>query len=172
MGASWVPRNRRHREGRVKGRRSLLLAVLITVLAGPGCAASSATSVPPPFSFHQDLFGQSGFVAEASFQVPADRLLVIEAVTAQISLPDGGQSVTLYRIITRTGNTISSYYVPVFEQGADTGIFVAGQQIRLYATPGSEVELLMRRNSNQGLFNFLPRLSGYLVDPNSPSLGP
>ena len=54
----------------------------------------------------------------------------------------------------------------------DTGIFVAGQRIRLYAAPGSEVQLLMRRDSNQGAFNFHPGLSGYLIDPNSPSVGP
>ena len=156
----------------MRGPGSFLFAVLITVLAGPGCAASSATAIPQPFSFHQDLFRQSGYGAQASFQVPADRMLVIEAVTAQISLPGGGQWVTLYRITTRTGNRVFFYNVPVFEQGADTGIFVAGQQIRLYAAPGSEVQLLMRRDSNQGMFNFLPGLSGYLIDPNSSSLGP
>lgn len=156
----------------MKGPGPLLIAVVIALLAGPGCAASSTTSIPRPFAFHQDLLGQSGFVAEATFQVPADRMLVIEAVTAQISLTVGGQSVTLYRITTRTDNTIFFYNVPVFEQGDDTGIFVAGQQVRLYAAPGSEVELLMRRDSNQGVFNFLPGLSGYLIDPNSPSLGP
>ena len=99
-------------------------------------------------------------------------MLVIEAVTAQISLPGGGQSVTLYRITTRTGNRVFFYNVPVLEQGADTGICGAGQQIRLYAAPGSEVQLLMRRDSNQGMFSFLPGLSGYLIDPNSSSLGP
>ena len=68
----------------MKGSSSLLIAV-ITVLAS--CATSSATSPSQPFAFHQDLFGQSGFGAAATFRVRADRLLVIEAVTAQISLP-------------------------------------------------------------------------------------
>jgi hypothetical protein len=154
----------------MRGLSTLLIAVLITVLAS--CATSSATSPSQPFAFHQDLFGQSGFGAAATFRVPADRLLVIEAVTAQISLPVASQSVTLYRIATQTGNRLFFYNVPVFEQGADTGIFVAGQQIRLYAAPGSEVQLLMRRNANQGMFNFLPGLSGYLIDPSSSSLGP
>jgi hypothetical protein len=142
---------------RMKGPSSLLIAVLMIVLAS--CATSSATSAAQPFAFHQDLFGQSGFGAAATFRVPADRLLVIEAVTAQISLPVASQSVTLYRIATQTGNRLFFYNVPVFEQG-DTGVFVAGQQIRLYAAPGSEVQLLMRRNANQGVFNFLPGLSG------------
>jgi hypothetical protein len=156
----------------MKGRSFLLIAVVITALAGPGCGAWSATSAPRPFAFHQSLLGQTGFVAQASFRVPADRMLVIEAVTTQISLPGAGQSVTLYRIATTSSNTIFFYNVPVFEQGVDTGIFVAGQQIRLYAAPGSDVQLLMRRDSNQGAFNFHPGLSGYLIDPNSPSLGP
>jgi hypothetical protein len=43
--------------------------------------------------------------------------------------------------------------VPVFEQGAATGSFVAGHHVRLYAAPGSEVQLLMRRNANQGVLN-------------------
>jgi hypothetical protein len=34
------------------------------------------------------------------------------------------------------------------------------------------VQLLMRRDANQGVFNFLPGLSGYLTDPSSSSLGP
>ena len=133
---------------RMRGSSTLLIAVLITVLAS--CATSSATSPSQPFAFHQDLFGQSGFGAAATFRVPADRLLVIEAVTAQISLPVASQSVTLYRIATQTGDRLFFYNVPVFEQGADTGVFVAGQQVRLYAAPGSEVQLLMRRNANQG----------------------
>lgn len=99
-------------------------------------------------------------------------MLVIESVTAQISLPVAGQSVTLYRMTTRTDNRLFFYNVPVFEQGADTGIFVAGQQVRPYAAPGSEVQLLMRRDSNQGAFNFLPGVSGYLIDPGRPSLSP
>jgi hypothetical protein len=152
--------------------RSLLLAALIAVLAGPGCGASSAQSPSRPFAFHQDLFAQSGFGGQTTFRVPTDRMLVIETVTAQISLPVAGQSVTLYRLATQTANRIFFYNVPVVEQGADTGVFVAGQQVRLYAAPGSEVQLLMRRDSNQGVFNFLPGLSGYLIDPNSPSLSP
>jgi hypothetical protein len=29
----------------------------------------------------------------------------------------------------------------------------------------------MRRDANQGVFDFLPGLSGYLIDPSSASLG-
>jgi hypothetical protein len=155
----------------MRGPSSLLIAILIAGLAGPGCGVSSAASSPRPFAFHRDLLSQSGFGAQTTFQVPSNRMLVIEAVTAQISLPVANQSVTLYRITTGTDNSIFFYNVPVFEQGAETGIFVAGQQVRLYASPGTEVHLLMRRNSNQGVFNSLPGLSGYLIDPNRPSLG-
>lgn len=102
----------------------------------------------------------------ATFMVPLGKRLVIEYVSARGFVP-AGQTLT-FSIRTRQGNTPNGvvHYLVSTEQGfsgTSTG-FVAGQVMRLYADPGTQVLVRAGRNPATGTGNAFIAVSGHFVD--------
>ena len=107
--------------------------------------------------------------------VPAGKELVIEYASLDgCILP--GQSVEL-SVSTEIGGAFVRHAVNIAPPAAGPGVGViacsipnassitaVGQQIRLYADPGTPVLVEGDRNSNTGLASFSFSISGYLVD--------
>jgi hypothetical protein len=109
------------------------------------------------------------------YTVPAGKRLVIEyASMSACMLP--GQTATL-TVSTEVGSTLVHHLVNVTPPAAGPGtgaigcnlpaassVTAVGQQVRLYADPGTTVTVEGDRNSNTGAANFVFSISGYLVD--------
>jgi len=101
------------------------------------------------------------------FTVPANQLLVIETVSIQSQVPPG-QHVTAS--LTITSNTSASYRLPMELQGTfPSGTLITPADIlsgllpvRLYAKPGSTVNVGALRNSSTGSFLIQASFSGGL----------
>jgi hypothetical protein len=103
---------------------------------------------------------------DATFTVPAGKRLVIEVVSYSLFLPTGTRP-TLNFIDVSTANSNQSpvsYYVPVSLQGNNgtEDVFTGNSLTRLYADPGSTVDVAVRSNSTSGLASV--SVSGYLVN--------
>jgi hypothetical protein len=94
--------------------------------------------------------------------VPAGKRLVIEFVTAQISVP-AGETVRL-RMHTGLGHTSSNFDLVMTPQGLVGGnsVFVATHTLRAYSD--SKVKFSINRDNPHTKGNALVCVSGYLVD--------
>jgi hypothetical protein len=132
--------------------------------------------VREPFHFSNGGHTFEGFGAEVTFDVPADKLLVIENISANAYLPLQ-QSATRFQIWYGRGDSGNGFFtkvhfIPFFHQGntGNNASYTAAQQVRIYVNPGTTVTLRMTRNDDVGGFGFYPNVSGYLIDPDSPNL--
>ncbi len=98
--------------------------------------------------------------------VPAGKRLVIEYFSGSGEVPTG-QTAYFY-ISTTAGGTGGSHSVPVTQKFADAAFagsdaLVAAQPLRLYADPGTNVEVGFRRSSANGGAFCSAFISGYYV---------
>lgn len=99
--------------------------------------------------------------ANASVNVPAGKRLVIEYVSG-ISFPPAGQN-ALFSIFTgiKGQTTNTEHVLPTNKQFGNA--FVTGEDLRLYADPGSSVMLRLDRDSPTGECTGRLSFSGQLI---------
>lgn len=95
----------------------------------------------------------------SSFSGPNGKQLVIEYVSAIQTVPT--DDVTFYRIQTTAGGNSVTHYMPPVTVGGER---MLGQQVKLYADPGTEVSVSAFRRSVGGLVTVNLIISGHLVD--------
>ena len=98
--------------------------------------------------------------------VPAGKRLVIEFISVSAQVPPG-QHLELATVQTLAGGHGAAHQLLIHAQpdaviGDD--IYRAVQELRLYADPGTSVQVLVRRNSGLGEATFGVTISGYLVN--------
>jgi hypothetical protein len=123
-------------------------------------------NVVPRAPFAKQLYEQGSGPSqiEPSFTVPAGQTLVIETVTAGLSLPKGEQPVRVVVITTTGGETVLHFLQFLYQDtygGYDD--FAATQAVRLYADPGSTVYLNAYKNGPGTTWEGRFSVSGYLV---------
>jgi hypothetical protein len=121
--------------------------------------------------FQQELFISTpeGLLGgQQSFIVPAGKRLVIEFVSFGVTWPTGQATTRVFiEVCNSTGNACPiNYYLPASFQANEFGgdsFFVASSPTRLYADPGSEVTVAVRRNVTTGTGLATVGVSGHLV---------
>jgi hypothetical protein len=122
---------------------------------------------------------------EANFMVPKDSRLVIENISARIECPID-QEIIYITIGARVFNKATgqpevvghSIYVPKTGSTKDgVATYSGGQQVRIYADPGTTVDIVVTKNSMHcptlpPSIVTIVSISGYLLPPDSPSLAP
>jgi hypothetical protein len=98
--------------------------------------------------------------------IPAGKRLVIEFISVSAQVPPG-QHLELATVQTLAGGHGAAHQLLIQAQpdaviGDD--IYRAVQELRLYADPGSTVQVLVRRNSGLGQATFGVTISGYFVN--------
>jgi hypothetical protein len=106
--------------------------------------------------------GESGGI-----RVPAGKRLVVEYVSANITLPSGQKVLEVWVITTQNGSAIQHFFSTAFQGTSNilTGYFTISQQTRLYSDPSAiSAGIVVFRNalSGSGFVSF--RISGYLID--------
>ncbi len=96
------------------------------------------------------------------FTVGASQQLVIEFVAVRCR-PNGG-AVALSFLTTTAGGNSAAYRFPPGQAGSSGTEFIANQQVRIYADPGTNVELSSFDSFGSGAF-CTATLSGNLVTP-------
>lgn len=103
-------------------------------------------------------------IATAQFTVPANKRLVVEYVSANITLTDG----VIFRFSVRTsaGDSTGTHYFAPMSQPNFPESYTISQQTRLYASPGSTVTIEARRivNATSLPDTGFATISGHLVD--------
>jgi hypothetical protein len=131
-----------------------------------------------PFQFTAHADWQNGKLqTDVPFDVPVTKRLVIENVSATHECPIT-QDVTSTQVRTSVNNIIAwhSIFIPktgTFEDKLN--IYSGGQYVRIYADPGTTVNVLVHKNSSQCTFpcgTTVVFISGYLLPVKSPNLGP
>lgn len=131
-----------------------------------------------PFQFTARADWQDGKLqTEVAFDVPNNKRLVIENVSATHECPIG-QEITSTQVRTVVNNIVAWHSVLVpktanFENKVD--VYSGGQHVRLYADPGTTVTVLVHKNVSQCPFppgTTMVCLSGYFISDISPSLAP
>jgi len=110
--------------------------------------------------------GQDG-CGFSPFIVPADKILVIETVSARAILTAGQQPVVSLSISQPAAARAHQYSLPLTLVASHEGnnIFGTTQLVRVYVRPGGNFDFGNRRfGSTSGLGEFLFTVSGYLVD--------
>src|SRR5258705_4017509 len=100
--------------------------------------------------------------------IPAGKRLVIEQVSVLGAMIKGQRMVTTGLHINNGGNNVQHFLAitPQGSGGCCRDVFVASQQVRLYADPGTIVYGFASRDVNTGFANAAVSfsISGYLVD--------
>jgi hypothetical protein len=94
--------------------------------------------------------------------VPAGKRLVIEYVSARVTIP-GGHKLRAMNVFTNLNGDFAYHHL----MPTPTGVFneyVVGQQVRLYADPNTQVNICASRDNGDGIAPVLATISGYLVD--------
>jgi hypothetical protein len=146
-----------------------------------------------PFAVTTGFEIHSGTEGRTSYQVPDEYLLVIETISVRCNFSRGEQpeyfSVTAIPIPKRTGPlgdltalspSKARIFIPLskqFEKPSGSSIWVGTQQVRIYAYPGRDVSLYAKlyynfRDKKRPNASCSCSLSGYKLDPDSPSLAP
>lgn len=167
-----------------RGRFVPLLAVVLLAGTGAGWAAPPEKAVvvvnapdqpvpvqviapaPQPFQrqFPLDWADGVGF-ATASYQVPADKRLAIEYASLYAYLPPDGQSIFV-RVVSTVGGE-SAFHTLAVQKQEDYGVlkqFGAAHTVRIYADPGSTIQVSVGRVPFAGTANATVTLSGRLED--------
>jgi len=100
--------------------------------------------------------------------IPAGKRLVIEQVSVSGAMIKGQRMVTAGLHISNSGNNVQ-HFLTVTPQGSGgccRDVFIASQQVRLYADPGTIVSGFATRDVNTGFASAAVSfsISGYLVD--------
>jgi hypothetical protein len=137
-----------------------------------------------PFQFWAHGEWQNGQIqTEVAFNVPKTKRLVIENISAHLICPVG-QEIMLTQIRTSVNKVLAWHNVFIPKTavlspplaGLPISNYSGGQQVRLYADPGTPVIILVSKNSNT--IPAVPGggtevyISGYLLPVQSPSLAP
>jgi len=129
-----------------------------------------------PFQFTARADWQDGRLGtDVAFEVPKDKRLVIENISATLETPIG-QEITATQVRTIVNNVVAwhSVVVPItttFENKLN--VYSGGQRVRVYADPGTTVNVLVRKNSSQCQYpcgTTQVFISGYLLPAKSPRL--
>lgn len=174
-----------------RGARCVTLALLGTILLAAGVSAEEAEKgrrptdvrvingpdqavpvrnvereVRQPFQRQFALDWQDGVdLAEAEYQVPAGKRLVVEYASFWAYLPPNGQTVFV-RIVTSVSGS-QAFHTIALQKREDYGVlkqFDGAHLVHLHADPGSTVRVSAGRLPFTGLANAGLTLSGYLVD--------
>ena len=121
---------------------------------------------PQPFQrpFALDWADGEGFVT-STYQVPAGKRLVVEYASLSAYLPPDGQSIFV-RILTTVGGQ-SAFHTLAVQKQEDYGVlkqFGAAHTVRIYADPGSTVQVSVGRVPFTSTANATVTLSGRLED--------
>ena len=103
--------------------------------------------------------------AMGTYVVPADKRLVVEYASLFAYLPTSGQSMFI-RILTSVDGDNAFHNLAV-RQREDYGVlkqFDAGHVVKIYADPGTTVQIKVGRTPFTGPANANLTLSGHLVD--------
>ena len=122
--------------------------------------------VREPFAFSDSDRRTSTFVA-FRFDVPEDRRLFVESIGALIEACSG--SITQAEVTYVLDGVLHQYPLPTIE--GFEGSFSVHENLRLYADPGSSIRLQVDQGFLEPIFARVA-ISGYLIDPLSPSLAP
>ncbi len=101
------------------------------------------------------------------FIVPADKILVIETVSARAILTAGQQPVVNLSISQPAAATAHQYSLPLtlVASNGGTNIFGSTQLVRVYARPGGNFDFIVRRfGDTGGVAEFLFVVSGHFVN--------
>jgi hypothetical protein len=105
---------------------------------------------------------------QASFAVPSGNRLVVEFITAILTVPVGQKAVVTFFVQTGgIGPPGILHCLALNPQGTFIGdTFAASQLVRLYADPESTVLFQFARNDGSGLASGNISVTGYLEDAN------
>lgn len=156
----------------------LVLGGMVSFDPGEALAAIGFTPVRDvtspalqPFQHKATIGIPAGLLGDdALFAVPAGKRLVIEFVSFNVYLPAGQDVTYLWVQINNPSRPDATFYFPAtfqasdFVGGQDVYQFVAASPTRLYADPGSTVELAVRRTSDVGEGLASVSVSGHLVN--------
>jgi hypothetical protein len=99
--------------------------------------------------------------------IPAGRLVVIEHVSALVSLPGGsGQTaMAVVQMVNSAGSAEVQHALVLQAQGTQFGFdnFTASQPIRIYAKAGDQVHLVVNRSAGTGTAAVALGATGYLL---------
>jgi hypothetical protein len=132
-----------------------------TTAAKPVPPGGGNSPTGPTFQIQLGVDLKQSFVGTNSFAVPAGKQLVIEYVSASGSVPSGES--LMYSVT--TGSV--QHFIPATQQALDLYrvFFIAGQQTRIYAEPGTTVIVGVLRTGSGGDASANISISGSLVDP-------
>jgi hypothetical protein len=131
--------------------------------ANPVLVRSVDDAVRQIFQKQVDLIWADGTYGQNTFfSVPSGKRLVIEHVSAIAH--DLGQHPTMFRVTTFAGGQQVIHFLVSSSQGESGRQFVASQQMRIYADPGTGVVVGADREFNTGTGTATISVSGYLVD--------
>lgn len=104
------------------------------------------------------------------YVVPNDKIYVLETISLmlQISEPAKPRRTDVNQLYIPL-NYVSTFTNPL---GDDVSEYVGCEQVRAYFGPGSTVALSFGVTHSDGWANYEIKLSGYLIDADSPSLSP
>jgi len=124
-------------------------------------ASSSPVQVVPNIPFGNTVSGGSGL--PSTIKVPSNRHLVIETLSVQVDVTPSGSNIEAYVTYKSGGNTVQMYVPLTFAYTTpsnDYDTYVATQNVRLYADPGSSVTLTTYSPTGSSGTDFLT-VSGY-----------
>lgn len=131
-----------------------------------------------PFQFTARADWEDGKLqTDVQFNVPIDKVLVIENISATIECPIG-QEITSTQVKTTVNNIEAwhSVFIPktaTFENKLN--VYSGGQRVIIYADPGTTINVLVHKNISQctpPCGTTLVFISGYLRRTNLPVIEP
>jgi hypothetical protein len=141
-----------------------------TVAQGTTLVRSADEPARQPFQQQWNVFFSTGeTVKTAGVTVPTGKRLVIEYASLRAQLPVGQR--LGFQVETRLNGFDGFHSVPTTFLGGFNGVggpddeVVAGQDVRLYADPGTTVAVILRRlDGTTDPASVFPVISGHLVD--------
>jgi len=140
-----------------------------------------------PFSVTTGFKIDSGTEGRESYQVPDEYLFVIETISVHCEFGPGQQPAVFWvrallgpektKFLGMPSSKFANIYIPLskqYEKNSGNSIWVGTQQVRTYASPGSKIIFKARLYKDKKYTYALCgcSLSGYQLDPDSPSLAP
>lgn len=132
-----------------------------------------------PFQFTARADWEDGLLqTDVELKVPKNKRLVIENISATHEAPID-QEITSTQVRTIVNDVVAwhSVFIPkiaTFENKLN--VYSGGQRVRVYADPGTTVNVLVHKNSSQcppiSCGTTMVCISGYLLSPKSRSLAP
>jgi len=177
------------------GTTAKILGIAMVALVGGNASADQKHWEREPFQFTARADWEEGSRSMSeSFQVPSGKRLVIEHVSASIEVPleqeiigtlvatvAGGERAHHYFFIPRAGtfdpdvDNLSPGDERTGPEGNELSIYVGSAHVKLYADPGTAVDLGVVRSDWLCPFTCgaaIVVVSGYLMDARPPRRGP